>query len=80
MPSISINSAEQVVRPPPDGLPFLRANRASELSTEAGALSANDGLISAFEADSAAAVQMSRTIPPEVLLWKKSLNVSVIPV
>ena len=58
MQSISINSAEQVVRPPQDGLPFLRANRASELSTEAGALSANDGLISAFEADSAAAVQI----------------------
>jgi imidazolonepropionase len=58
MQSISINSAEQVVRPPQDGLPFLRANRASELSTEAGALSANDGLISGFEADSAAAVQI----------------------
>ncbi len=56
--SISINSAEQVLRPPQDGLPFLRANRASELSTEAGALSANDGLISAFEADSSAAVQI----------------------
>jgi imidazolonepropionase len=58
MQSISINSAEQVLRPPQDGLPFLRANRASELSTEAGALSANDGLISGFEADSAAAVQI----------------------
>jgi imidazolonepropionase len=58
MQSISINSAEQVVRPPQDGLPFVRANRASELSTEAGALSANDGLISGFEADSAAAVQI----------------------
>lgn len=58
MQSISINSAEQVVRPPQDGLPFLRANRASEFTTEAGALSANDGLISAFEADSAAAVQI----------------------
>ena len=58
MPSISINSAEQVVRPPQDGLPFLRANRAAELSTEGGAISADDGLISGFDADSAAAVQI----------------------
>ncbi len=56
--SISINSAAQVVRPLQDGLPFLRANRAAELSTEGGAVSANDGLISAFETDSSAAVQI----------------------
>ncbi|MSX01662.1 MAG: imidazolonepropionase [Actinobacteria bacterium] len=57
-PSISINSAAQVLRPPQDGLPYMRANRAAELRTDAGALSLTGGLIDGFEAAAGAQLQI----------------------
>jgi len=56
--SISINSAAELLRPPQDGMPFIRANRAAEFTTEAGELAISDGLIASFEGDGAATVQI----------------------
>jgi imidazolonepropionase len=53
--SVAFQGAAQVVRPPEDGLPYLRANRAGELRLEPGELTVRDGRIAAFEADPAAA-------------------------
>ena len=52
---ISVNDAAQVLRPPEDGLPFLRHNRARELIVEPGSLHTDGGRIGGFEpADDAA--------------------------
>jgi imidazolonepropionase len=58
MSSLSIRDAAQVLRPPEDGLPYLRHDRAGELSLESGALVAADGAIAGFEADAGAALQV----------------------
>jgi imidazolonepropionase len=58
MSSISVRDAAQVLRPPEDGLPYLRHDRAGELSLEGGALVAADGAIAGFEADAGAALQV----------------------
>ncbi len=55
---ISINHAAQVLRPPEDGLPYLRHDRAGELVAEPGSLHAVGGRIAAFEAVAAAEVQI----------------------
>jgi imidazolonepropionase len=54
----SINGALQVVRPPEDGLPYLRLNRADALRTDPGSVAIADGRIAAFESDDAAAIQI----------------------
>ncbi len=57
-PSVSINAAAQVLRPPGDGLPYLRHDRARELVLEPGSLGLRGNLISVFEPDADADVQI----------------------
>lgn len=52
--SVSFARAAQVLRPPTDGLPYLRQNRAGELRAEPGSLTLQDGRIAAFEHDAGA--------------------------
>ncbi len=56
--TVSVQDAAQVLRPPLDGLPYLRHDRAGELSLEGGALAVADGRIAGFEADAGAALQV----------------------
>jgi imidazolonepropionase len=58
VPPLSILGADQVVRPPADGLPFLRHDRAAELGLGPGALSVRGGRIAALAADPSAPVQI----------------------
>lgn len=58
MSSISINRAAQLLRPPRDGLPYLRHDRAAELSTEPGSLTIDSGSIVALEPSADATVQI----------------------
>jgi imidazolonepropionase len=56
--TVSVQDAAQVLRPPLDGLPYLRHDRAGELSLEGGALAVADGRIAGFEADAGATLQV----------------------
>ena len=47
--TVSLNGADQLLRPPADGLPYLRHDRAAELSTERGSISTEGERIAAFE-------------------------------
>jgi imidazolonepropionase len=47
----SIDAAAQVLRPPSDGLPFLRHDRAASLRTEPGSLTLDGERIAGFESD-----------------------------
>jgi imidazolonepropionase len=47
--TISISGAAQLVRPPSDGLAYLRHDRAEELTLEPGSISIESGKIVAFE-------------------------------
>jgi imidazolonepropionase len=51
----SIEGAGQILRPPEDGLPFLRQDRAASLRAEPGSLTIDAGRIAAFEDDPTAA-------------------------
>ena len=53
--SISIEGAEQVLRPPEEGLPYLRGDRAASLSLERGAVTIAGELIAALDEPDAAA-------------------------
>jgi imidazolonepropionase len=46
---VSIEGAAQVLRPPEDGLPYLRLDRAGEQRAQPGDLALADGMIAAFE-------------------------------
>jgi imidazolonepropionase len=54
MSTLSVEGAAQVLRPPQDGLPYLRHERAGDLRLDAGSLAARDGRIAALEADASA--------------------------
>jgi imidazolonepropionase len=54
MSTLSVEGAAQVLRPPQDGLPYLRHDRAGDLRLDAGSLAARDGRIAALEADASA--------------------------
>ena len=56
--SVSIEGAAQVLRPPADGLSFLRHDRAGELSAEPGALTLEGGRIAGLEPDPTAALRI----------------------
>jgi imidazolonepropionase len=56
--SASLNGAAQVLRPPEDGLPFLRHDRAGELLAEPGSVALEGALIAGFESDAGAALQV----------------------
>jgi|tagenome__1003787_1003787.scaffolds.fasta_scaffold20923949_2 imidazolonepropionase len=60
-PSASLHGAAQVLRPPEPGLPYLRHDRAAELSLQGGDVTVADGRIAGFEADPGAAVQIDAT-------------------
>jgi imidazolonepropionase len=53
MTSVSIRGAAQVLRPPEDGLPYLRHDRAAELTLGPGDVLLEDGRIAGFAADDA---------------------------
>jgi imidazolonepropionase len=55
---VCLRDAEQVLRPPQDGLPYLRADRAGELRLDGGSVAVDGGLIAALEPDPTAAVQV----------------------
>jgi imidazolonepropionase len=52
--ALSIENAAQVLRPPSDGLPYVRLDRAGELRVEPGAVAVSGGRIAGFEADAGA--------------------------
>ena len=54
MSALSLTGAAQVLRPPEDGAPYLRLDRAGEQTTEPGSLTLDGGTIVAFEADATA--------------------------
>lgn len=56
--AVSINTAAQVLRPPSEGLPYLRHDRAGELSAEPGSLVIANGAIAGFESSGEAPVQV----------------------
>ncbi len=58
MATISLHGAEQVLRPPEDGLPHLRLDRAGEQRLEPGSLHVRAGRIAGFAADPRAEVQV----------------------
>jgi imidazolonepropionase len=57
-PAVSINDAAQVLRPPTDGLAYLRHDCADALTIERGSLSIKGGRIAGFERVGDAAVQI----------------------
>ncbi|MBV9006607.1 MAG: amidohydrolase family protein, partial [Solirubrobacterales bacterium] len=56
--SVSINGASQVLRPPTDGLPYLRHDLAGRLSTEPGSVVIEGDRIAGFEPSADAAIQI----------------------
>jgi imidazolonepropionase len=56
--SISVAGAAQLLRPPEDGLEYLRHDRAGELALDPGSMTIADGLIAGWEPDSGADVQI----------------------
>jgi imidazolonepropionase len=57
----SIANALEVVRPPEDGLPYLRHDRAGELRLEPTAIAVSDGRTAAFEAEAGAGLRIDAT-------------------
>jgi imidazolonepropionase len=55
---VCLRDAAQILRPPADGLPYLRHDRAGELSLDGGSLTLHGGAIAGFEADATAALQV----------------------
>jgi imidazolonepropionase len=49
--SVCLRGAAQLLRPPEDGLPYLRHDRAAEMSLEPGSISVREGRIAALEED-----------------------------
>jgi imidazolonepropionase len=56
--SASLNGAAQVLRPPHDGLAFLRADQAASLTAEGGSVALQDGLIAGFDQLPEASIQV----------------------
>jgi imidazolonepropionase len=56
--ALSVNGAAQVLRPPEDGLAYLRHDRAEELRLEPGSLHCEEGVIAGFEPAPAAELQI----------------------
>jgi imidazolonepropionase len=59
--SLSVTGAAEVLRPPTDGLPLLRHDRADELRLDPAPIAVDDGRIAAFASDDAAAVRIDAT-------------------
>jgi imidazolonepropionase len=56
--SISVDGAAQVLRPPSDGLPYLRHDRAAELVLDGGSVAIDGGRIAGWDPDPGAAVRI----------------------
>jgi imidazolonepropionase len=56
--NVVVHDAAQILRPPSDGLAYLRHDRAGELELEAGTLAVHDGRVTGFEADGGAGLQV----------------------
>ena len=56
--SVCLRGAAQVLRPPEDGLPLLRHDRAARAALEGGDVVLGDGRIAGFEADATADLQV----------------------
>jgi imidazolonepropionase len=61
MTSIAIAGARQVLRPPEGGLPYLRHDRAAELTLDAGDVLVDGGRIAAFAGSDRADVRIDAT-------------------
>jgi imidazolonepropionase len=59
--AIAVSGAAEVLRPPTDGLPYLRHDRADELALDPVALTLDAGRISALEADEGATLRIDAT-------------------
>lgn len=57
--SVCLRDAAQILRPPADGLPYLRHDRAGEQSLDGGSVTLGDGRIAGFEADATAGLQVA---------------------
>jgi imidazolonepropionase len=55
---VYVRDAAQILRPPSNGLPYLRHDRAGELVLEGGALTVTDGRVTAFEAHDGAGLHV----------------------
>jgi imidazolonepropionase len=58
MTTVSVHGAAQVLLPPEEGLPYLRGDRAAELTLQPGSVTVRDGRIAALEDDPGAAVRI----------------------
>ena len=56
--SVVVTGALEVLRPPADGLPYLRHDRAAELTLDPAPITLDGDRIAAFEADAGAAVRI----------------------
>jgi imidazolonepropionase len=56
--SVSVRGAAQVLRPPADGLPYLRHDRAGELALEPGSVAVREGRIAALDDDAGAELRI----------------------
>jgi imidazolonepropionase len=59
--TVSVVNAAQVLRPPEDGLPYLRHDRAGDMTLEPGSITVRDGVIVALEDDPAADLRLDAT-------------------
>ena len=59
--TISIDGAAELLRPPADGLTYLRHDRAGELRLDPSSIAIADGRIAGFERDDGAAVRINAT-------------------
>lgn len=59
--TLSLEGALQVLRPPEDGLAYLRLDRAGELRADPGSVACVDGAIAAFEPDAGAELRVDAT-------------------
>jgi imidazolonepropionase len=58
---VSIENAAEVLRPPADGLPYLRSDRAGELVLDGGAVALDGDRIAGFQADATATLRIDAT-------------------
>ena len=61
MTAMSIDGAAELLRPPADGLAYLRHDRAGELRLDPSSIAIADGRIAGFERDDGAAVRIDAT-------------------
>jgi imidazolonepropionase len=55
---VCVRDAAQILRPPQDGLAYLRHDRAGEMELDAGTLVVEDGRVSGFEGDGGSGLQV----------------------